>query len=214
MKTINDRIEAIAAAAQGSAELDRLQTELKESFLRADELSQKMLALFAILAGVWMLLKLSTTDKIAVLGLEITDIPLLLAVIPGLVAFAFYQFICTEGLAALIDASLRSIYRKQFPASYLEDMTELLTSTSIQHIEASLVNMEVSGSLFSKLFTPWLLVLSTFLLLIPIGILGWMFVTLFYLGTVPMPIRGVSLLITALLTLRSATVFIQWMRAL
>ena len=214
MKTIRHRIDAIAKAAQGATELKQLRSELNDSRQRADQLSQHSFALFGILAGVWILLKLSTSQKISALGLEITDIPLLLAVIPALAAFAFYRFAAAEGLVALLEVAFREIDKRELPISSRENMTELLTITSVQHLESSLSNLEAPDSFFSKIAGPWMLVLAAALILAPLGVLGWMFVSGLYLNTVPLVVRVISLASTAMLASRGLTVFAQCMRGI
>jgi hypothetical protein len=215
MKGIHDRTENVAKAGKSSdAELTELRSRFEDNMLRADQLSKKMLALFVILSAVWILLKLSTTGKISVLGLEITDIPLLLSVIPCLAALSFYQFVCAEGLVELIDSALRSIYKKQLPLSYSENLTELLVVPRIHRIETSLVNMELKRSFFRHLSITWMIVLAFVFFAIPAGVIVWMFVVVVGLNQAPTLVRVISLATTGLLVLRSLTLVIQWARSL
>ena len=215
MKTIADRIEAIAKATKGGGEISQLRSELKENLQRANQLSLQSLTFFVVLTSVWFLLKLSITSKISTLGLEIANIPLLLVVLPVLAAFAFYRFACAEGVVALINDALQLIYKHELPESYREDMTELLTVMAVQHIESSLENMEHRHSIFRNLSSLWVSMLGVFLLFAPVGILIWMFVSGISIDHVsPLVIRDISLTVTGLLTVRSVTIIIRCMQAL
>lgn len=209
MKTISERMSEILASED---DLKELQSLLQENLVRANQKSQKSFALFATLGSVWILLQISTVEKLSIFGLEFTDIPVLLATIPCLAAFAFYRFVCSEGVVALIDEALRALFKKRFQKAHAEDLTELLTIPTLFHIESSLSNMEDQSSIFYRFSGPWLLILGIFLVGVPVALLVWMFWVVVTLDQLPLSLRIISPCVIALLSFRSVFLFIQWIR--
>lgn len=209
MKTIYDRITEVIKSEDDVKALFSL---LQENIIRADRKSQASLVLFAVLTTVWGLLQISSVEKLSIFGLEVSNIPILLAIIPCLAAFAFYNFVCIEGLVAYIDAALNRIYIEQFLTAYNEGITELLTIPTFYHVENSLFNLEDESSLFGRLARVWCLFVLFLLISIPIVLLIWMFNVVIKLDQLPIFLHIISPILIALISLRSVILFFQWFR--
>lgn len=212
-KTISTRLGEVLNNSNTLPDyLESFEELLRKNLERVDQKSTASIFLFASLTAIWTLLRVSGVQKVSIFGMEVPNISMIIVGLPTVAAYAYYQFMCMEGMSALIESALRDCYRRRFGALYEVDLTELILATEPHHVENAMENMESANSRFRPIGNASILVTVFVLIAIPIALLIWMLFGVVSATSVSLMFRIASAVAVILLALRSFLLFIQWMR--
>ena len=207
-KNITNRIQnALKDPAFTDDQVRWLDQSLRSSMVECGAKATKSIFLFGVFVIAWMMLRGAAVAKISVMGLEISNVEVVMPILPVLSAFCFYQFCCYEAMVETIITARWEIYRNRYKNLYDQNIEQMLACTGTLLVDDAIRNLQPLNGWFAQTWKPiWLIVFFIGMFVLPFAVLCWMIY-----GIVMYPPLGwvwslVSAVVTILFMLRACLI--------